>query len=106
MSSGNGTGGTGYAKSRPRVTVSTTTVECFQSHAGKDPGVSQFFFLSQPNQHSPSGRRHTCSGKGFDVLEVIDATRPCETDCANQYHGSIILPIKPEWLSHVRRVSE
>lgn len=75
---GNGTGGPGY------------TIKCeltgdnqyhdrgvlSMAHAGKDTGGSQFFICHSRKNTSHLDRKHTCFGRVYEGLEVIDAIRP------------------------------
>ncbi|MDF1574228.1 MAG: peptidylprolyl isomerase [Bacteroidales bacterium] len=45
------------------------------AHAGKDTGGSQFFICHSRNNTSHLDRVHTCFGKVFEGLEVIDDIR-------------------------------
>ncbi len=45
------------------------------AHAGKDTGGSQFFICHSRTQTSHLDRKHTCFGKVYEGLEVIDAIR-------------------------------
>lgn len=45
------------------------------AHAGRDTGGSQFFICHSRTQTSHLDRRHTCFGKVYEGLEVIDAIR-------------------------------
>jgi len=72
---GNGTGGPGY------------TIKCelegnnqyhdrgvlSMAHAGKDTGGSQFFICHSRDNTQHLDRKHTCFGKVFEGLEVIDS---------------------------------
>ncbi len=74
---GNGMGGPGY------------TIKCETSggnqyhdrgvlsmaHAGKDTGGSQFFICHSRTNTSHLDRKHTCFGKVYEGLEVIDEIR-------------------------------
>ncbi len=74
---GDGTGGPGY------------TIKCelngnnqyhdrgvlSMAHAGRDTGGSQFFICHNRKNTAHLDRRHTCFGKVYDGLEVIDAIR-------------------------------
>lgn len=74
---GDGTGGPGY------------TIKCelngnnqyhdrgvlSMAHAGRDTGGSQFFICHSRKNTSHLDRRHTCFGKVYEGLEVIDAIR-------------------------------
>ena len=43
------------------------------AHAGKDTGGSQFFICHSRKNTAHLDRRHTCFGKVYEGLEVIDA---------------------------------
>jgi len=72
---GNGTGGPGY------------TIKCeldgnnqyhdrgvlSMAHAGKDTGGSPFFICHSRNNTQHLDRKHTCFGKVYEGLEVIDS---------------------------------
>lgn len=45
------------------------------AHAGRDTGGSQFFICHNRKNTAHLDRRHTCFGKVYDGLEVIDAIR-------------------------------
>jgi peptidyl-prolyl cis-trans isomerase B (cyclophilin B) len=45
------------------------------AHAGRDTGGSQFFICHSRNNTSHLDRKHTCFGKVYEGLEVIDAIR-------------------------------
>ncbi|MGV8136323.1 MAG: peptidylprolyl isomerase [Mangrovibacterium sp.] len=45
------------------------------AHAGKDSGGSQFFICHNRKNTAHLDRRHTCFGKVYEGLEVIDAIR-------------------------------
>lgn len=45
------------------------------AHAGKDTGGSQFFICHSRENTSHLDRKHTCFGKVYQGLEVIDAIR-------------------------------
>ena len=45
------------------------------AHAGKDTGGSQFFICLSREQTKHLDRRHTCFGKVYEGLEVIDQLR-------------------------------
>jgi len=45
------------------------------AHAGRDTGGSQFFICHSRANTSHLDRQHTCFGKVYDGLEVIDAIR-------------------------------
>lgn len=46
------------------------------AHAGRDTGGSQFFICHNRQNTSHLDRRHTCFGKVYDGIEVIDEIRP------------------------------
>jgi len=74
---GDGTGGPGY------------TIKCelngnnqyhdrgvlSMAHAGRDTGGSQFFICHNRRNTAHLDRKHTCFGKVYEGLEVIDAIR-------------------------------
>lgn len=45
------------------------------AHAGRNTGGSQFFICHSRRQTSHLDRKHTCFGKVYEGLEVIDAIR-------------------------------
>jgi len=45
------------------------------AHAGRDTGGSQFFIVLSREQTAHLDRKHTCFGKVYDGLEVIDQIR-------------------------------
>ncbi len=45
------------------------------AHAGRDTGGSQFFICHSRTNTSHLDRQHTCFGKVFEGLDVIDAIR-------------------------------
>lgn len=45
------------------------------AHAGKDTGGSQFFICHNRKNTAHLDRRHTCFGKVYEGLEVIDTIR-------------------------------
>ena len=45
------------------------------AHAGRDTGGSQFFICHSRAQTSHLDRKHTCFGKVYEGLDVIDAIR-------------------------------
>lgn len=74
---GNGSGGPGYSikcelignnQYHDRGVLS-------MAHAGKDTGGSQFFICHSRNNTSHLDRKHTCFGKVYEGLEVIDTIR-------------------------------
>lgn len=46
------------------------------AHAGRDTGGSQFFICHNRENTSHLDRKHTCFGKVYEGLDVIDAIRP------------------------------
>lgn len=46
------------------------------AHAGKDTGGSQFFICHNRSNTQHLDRQHTCFGKVYEGLDVIDAIRP------------------------------
>jgi peptidyl-prolyl cis-trans isomerase B (cyclophilin B) len=46
------------------------------AHAGKDTGGSQFFICHNRKNTQHLDRNHTCFGKVYEGLDVIDAIRP------------------------------
>ena len=74
---GNGTGGPGY-----RIPCETSGGNQYHdrgvlsmAHAGKNTGGSQFFVCHSRNNTSHLDGVHTCFGKVYEGLEVIDAIR-------------------------------
>ena len=74
---GNGTGGPGY-----RIPCETSGGKQYHdrgvlsmAHAGKNTGGSQFFICHSRNNTSHLDGVHTCFGKVYEGLEVIDAIR-------------------------------
>ena len=74
---GNGTGGPGY-----RIPCETSGGKQYHdrgvlsmAHAGKNTGGSQFFVCHSRNNTSHLDGVHTCFGKVYEGLEVIDAIR-------------------------------
>lgn len=74
---GNGAGGPGYSikceldgdnQYHDRGVLS-------MAHAGRDTGGSQFFICHSRRNTSHLDRRHTCFGKVYEGLEVIDDIR-------------------------------
>ncbi|MCX6269821.1 MAG: peptidylprolyl isomerase [Bacteroidetes bacterium] len=74
---GNGTGGPGYVikceldgdnQYHDRGVLS-------MAHAGRNTGGSQFFICHSRTNTSHLDRKHTCFGKVYEGLEVIDAIR-------------------------------
>lgn len=49
------------------------------AHAGRNTGGSQFFICHSRNNTSHLDRQHTCFGKVYEGLEVIDAIRQGDT---------------------------
>jgi len=74
---GNGMGGPGYS-----IKCETSGGNQYHdrgvlsmAHAGKDTGGSQFFVCHSRANTSHLDRKHTCFGKVYEGLEVIDAIR-------------------------------
>ena len=74
---GNGMGGPGYS-----IKCETSGSNQYHdrgvlsmAHAGKDTGGSQFFVCHSRANTSHLDRKHTCFGKVYEGLEVIDAIR-------------------------------
>jgi len=74
---GNGMGGPGY-----KIKCETAGANQYHdrgvlsmAHAGKDTGGSQFFVCHSRANTSHLDRVHTCFGKVYEGLEVIDAIR-------------------------------
>lgn len=74
---GNGAGGPGY-----KIKCETSAEKQYHdrgvlsmAHAGKDTGGSQFFVCHSRNNTSHLDRVHTCFGKVFEGLDVIDDIR-------------------------------
>lgn len=74
---GNGMGGPGYS-----IKCETSGGNQYHdrgvlsmAHAGKDTGGSQFFICHSRTNTSHLDRKHTCFGKVYEGLEVIDAIR-------------------------------
>jgi peptidyl-prolyl cis-trans isomerase B (cyclophilin B) len=74
---GNGMGGPGYS-----IKCETNGENQYHdrgvlsmAHAGKDTGGSQFFICHSRTNTSHLDRKHTCFGKVYEGLEVIDAIR-------------------------------
>lgn len=72
-----GTGGPGY-----KIPCETDGENQFHdrgvlsmAHAGRNTGGSQFFICHSRRQTSHLDRKHTCFGKVYEGLEVIDAIR-------------------------------
>lgn len=75
---GDGTGGPGY-----HIKCETSGGNQYHdrgvlsmAHAGKDTGGSQFFICHNRTNTSHLDGVHTCFGKVYEGLEVIDAIRP------------------------------
>ena len=49
------------------------------AHAGRNTGGSQFFICHSRNNTSHLDRQHTCFGKVYEGLEVIDTIRQGDT---------------------------
>jgi peptidyl-prolyl cis-trans isomerase B (cyclophilin B) len=49
------------------------------AHAGRDTGGSQFFICHSRENTAHLDRQHTCFGKVYEGLEVIDAIRQGDT---------------------------
>jgi peptidyl-prolyl cis-trans isomerase B (cyclophilin B) len=49
------------------------------AHAGRDTGGSQFFVCHSRNNTAHLDRKHTCFGKVYEGLEVIDAIKAGDT---------------------------
>lgn len=74
---GNGVGGPGY-----KIKCETSGDNQYHdrgvlsmAHAGKDTGGSQFFICHSRNNTSHLDRVHTCFGKVYEGLDVIDDIR-------------------------------
>jgi peptidyl-prolyl cis-trans isomerase B (cyclophilin B) len=74
---GNGTGGPGY-----KIKCETSGGNQYHdrgvlsmAHAGRDTGGSQFFICHSRQNTSHLDRVHTCFGKVYEGLEVIDDIR-------------------------------
>jgi peptidyl-prolyl cis-trans isomerase B (cyclophilin B) len=74
---GNGTGGPGH-----HIKCELTGENQYHdkgvlsmAHAGKDTGGSQFFICHSRQNTSHLDRKHTCFGKVYEGLEVIDLIR-------------------------------
>jgi peptidyl-prolyl cis-trans isomerase B (cyclophilin B) len=74
---GTGTGGPGY-----KIKCELTGGNQFHdrgvlsmAHAGRDTGGSQFFICHSRKNTQHLDRQHTCFGKVYEGLEVIDAIR-------------------------------
>jgi peptidyl-prolyl cis-trans isomerase B (cyclophilin B) len=74
---GDGTGGPGY-----KIDCELTGDNQFHdrgvlsmAHAGRNTGGSQFFVCHSRRQTSHLDRNHTCFGKVYEGLDVIDAIR-------------------------------
>ena len=75
---GTGRGGPGYT-----IPCEVTAEKQFHdrgvlsmAHAGRNTGGSQFFICHSRTQTAHLDGNHTCFGKVFEGLEVIDAIRP------------------------------
>ena len=78
---GDGTGGPGY-KSDCELTGDNQYHDrgvLSMAHAGRNTGGSQFFVCHSRRQTSHLDRNHTCFGKVYEGLEVIDAIRQGDT---------------------------
>ncbi len=74
---GNGAGGPGY-KIKCELTGDNQYHDrgvLSMAHAGKDTGGSQFFICHSRAGTQHLDRKHTCFGKVYEGLEVIDAIR-------------------------------
>ncbi len=78
---GDGTGGPGY-----KIDCELTGENQFHdrgvlsmAHAGRNTGGSQFFVCHSRRNTSHLDRNHTCFGKVFEGLDVIDAIRQGDT---------------------------
>ena len=78
---GDGTGGPGY-----KIDCELTGDNQYHdrgvlsmAHAGRNTGGSQFFVCHSRRQTSHLDRNHTCFGKVYEGLEVIDAIRQGDT---------------------------
>lgn len=74
---GDGTGGPGYS-----IKCETQGDNQYHdrgvlsmAHAGKDTGGSQFFICHSRNNTAHLDRKHTCFGKVYEGLDVIDQIR-------------------------------
>lgn len=74
---GSGTGGPGYS-----IKCETSGGNQYHdrgvlsmAHAGKDTGGSQFFICHSRQNTAHLDRRHTCFGKVYEGLEVLDSIR-------------------------------
>ena len=74
---GNGMGGPGYS-----IKCETSGGNQYHdrgvlsmAHAGKDTGGSQFFICHSRSNTSHLDRKHTCFGKVYEGLEIIDSIR-------------------------------
>lgn len=74
---GDGTGGPGYT-----IPCELTGDNQFHdrgvlsmAHAGRNTGGSQFFICHSRNNTAHLDRKHTCFGRVYEGLEVIDAIR-------------------------------
>lgn len=74
---GDGTGGPGYAI-KCELTGNNQYHDrgvLSMAHAGKDTGGSQFFICHSRQNTAHLDRKHTCFGKVYEGLEVLDAIR-------------------------------
>ena len=78
---GDGTGGPGY-----KIDCELTGDNQYHdrgvlsmAHAGRNTGGSQFFVCHSRRQTSHLDRNHTCFGKVYEGMEVIDAIRQGDT---------------------------
>ncbi|MEM9823271.1 MAG: peptidylprolyl isomerase [Bacteroidota bacterium] len=75
---GSGTGGPGY-KIKCEVEGDMQFHDrgvLSMAHAGRDTGGSQFFICHSRENTAHLDRNHTCFGRVFEGLEVIDQIRP------------------------------
>lgn len=71
---GTGAGGPGYSI-KCELTGNNQYHDCgvlSMAHAGKDTGGSQFFICHSRENTAHLDRKHTCFGKVYEGLEVID----------------------------------
>ena len=74
---GDGTGGPGY-KIKCELTGNNQYHDrgvLSMAHAGRDTGGSQFFICHSRNNTAHLDRNHTCFGKVYEGLDVIDDIR-------------------------------